>query len=252
VLVVAFGLCYALLAYIALPSFWAHRERQSKLAGMPMVTHKADGLPGDPLNVGVIGSREDVVKAMHQAGWDPADPVTLRTSLDIVGSVVLDRPYHDAPVSPLFVDGRREDLAFEKPDGQSADRRQHVRFWKVLENGAENRPVWLGAATFDRGIGFSHYTGQITHHIDPKIDAERDALASDLEKARMVQTVYQVSGVGPTLFGRNGEGDPYQTDGEIRMLVLVPGGKPNPMLPVTLPDPPLIDFKNRIWRQLGN
>ena len=35
--------------------------------------------------------------------------------------------------------------------GASADRRNHVRFWKVLEQGQENRPVWLGSATFDRG-----------------------------------------------------------------------------------------------------
>jgi hypothetical protein len=43
---------------------------------------------------------------MHSAGWYPADPITLRTSIEIVGSVVLDRPYHDAPVSPLYYNGQ--------------------------------------------------------------------------------------------------------------------------------------------------
>ena len=38
----------------------------------------------------------------------------------------------------------------------------------------------------------------------------------------MVQTTYNVSGVGPTLFGRNGEGDRYFTDGDIQICVLVP------------------------------
>ena len=38
------------------------------------------------------GVNEDVLRAMHEAGWFPADPITLRTSIEIVGSVVLDRP----------------------------------------------------------------------------------------------------------------------------------------------------------------
>ena len=62
----------------------------------------------------------------------------------------------------------------------SADRRNHVRFWRTLERGADGRPVFLGSATFDRGVGMSHYTGEITHHIAPDIDAERDLLIGDL------------------------------------------------------------------------
>ena len=66
-------------------------------------------------------------------------------------------------------------LAFEKPDGRSADKRHHVRLWLVLEKGTDGRPLWLGSVTFDRGgVGLSHDTGQVTHHIGPDIDAERD------------------------------------------------------------------------------
>ena len=123
---------------------------------------------------------------MQAADWFPADPVTLRTSIAIVGSVVLDRPYHDAPVSPLYYQGKKEQFAFEKPDGRSADRRHHVRFWQVLEKGTDGRPVWLGAVTYDRGVGLSRYTGQVTHHIGPDIDAERDLLMRDLTAAGML------------------------------------------------------------------
>ena len=80
--------------------------------------------------------------------------------------------------------------------------------------------------TFDRGSGVSHYTGQITHHIAPDLDAERNRLLADLTAAGMVTTLYQVSGIGPTLNGRNGGGDLYYTDGEIRMAVLAVGGQP--------------------------
>ncbi|MBZ6078082.1 LssY C-terminal domain-containing protein [Microvirga puerhi] len=239
---------YGLLAYVALPSAWSHYEHQRGLEGQPMLTHTGQGIPGDPLNVGLVGSQEDIVRAMHVAGWYPADPITFQTSLAIIGSVALDRPDPDAPVSALFYDGRREDLAFEKPVGSSADRRHHVRLWRVLARGQEDRPVWLGSATFDRGVGLSRYTGQVTHHIAPDIDAERDGLISDLVQAGMVEVRYQVSGIGPTLRGRNGEGDLYSTDGEIWIAVLVATGQRRLQPPDTLPSPALIAAKDAIWK----
>ncbi len=111
---------------------------------------------------GWLDSKEEVLCAMNAAGWYPADPITLRTSIEIIGSVLLDRPYRNAPVSNLYYLGRREDLAFEKPIGTSADRRNHVRFWEALKQGEEGRPVWLGSATRDMGVELSHDTGQVT------------------------------------------------------------------------------------------
>ena len=216
---------YALLAYLLAPLVWRHFERQPGLAGLEMTTRTTLGLPGDPINVGLEGSEEDVVCAMHAAGWRPADAVTLRSSLRIVGSVLLDRPYLDAPVSALRYAGRTQDLAFEKPSGVSARRRHHARFWKALDAGADGLPVWLGAAVYDNGVGLSHYTGQVTHHIAPDVDAERDLLISNLIGAKKVAETYSVSGAGPTLFARNGGGDPYFTDGEIAFAKLVPGCK---------------------------
>src|SRR5262249_2854789 len=141
------------------------------LAGRPMVARTAQGIPSDPINVGLVGDKADVLGALHAAAWYPADAITLRSSGEINGSIVLDRPYRDGPGRPLFYDGRREDLAFEKPVGASADRRQHVRFWEVLKGGQEGRR--LGSATFDRDVGLSRYTGQVTHHIALDVDAER-------------------------------------------------------------------------------
>jgi hypothetical protein len=245
-------IAYLLLAYIVLPALWSHHEHEPGLASLPMVTRTADGIPGDALNVGLVGSKDDVLSAMHAAGWYPADPITLRSSIEIVGSVMLDRPYHDAPVSPLYYEGKKEQLAFEKPEGKSADRRHHVRFWQVLDKGTDGRPVWLGSITFDRGVGLSHDTGQVTHHIAPDIDAERDLLIRDLSEAGMVQNVFQISGTGPTLFGRNGEGDPYYTDGEIDVATLVIDGAKRTEPPVTLPPPPLIALKDQVWHGVSD
>ncbi len=238
---------YFLLAYIVLPLFWRHNEHQRDLAALPMVTRTATGIPGDPINVGLVGSREDVLCAMNAADWYPADPITLRSSVEIAGSVLLDRPYHDAPVSHLYYNGKRQDLAFEKPVGNSADRRHHVRFWRAMERGQEGRAVWLGAATFDRGVGFSHNDARVTHHIGPDIDAERDLITVDLKTARVVQTIYEVAGIGPTIDGRNGEGDRYYTDGDIKIAVLVAGCNQRSQNIAVLENPPLVALKNLAW-----
>jgi hypothetical protein len=245
-------LLYTLLAYLALPALWSHFEHQKRLAELPMVTLTAQGIPGDPINVGLVGDNKDVLCAMQAAGWYPADPVTLRSSIEIVGSVMLDRPYRDAPVSNLYYLKRREDLAFEKPDGRSADHRHHVRFWKVLDQGDENRPVWLGAVTFDRSVGVSHYTGAITHHIDADIDAERKLFAADLEAAGMVEAKYQVTGIGPTMAGRNGGGDLYYTDGEVWILRLVEACQKRAGPADVLPSPIATELKDQLWKGVAD
>jgi hypothetical protein len=106
--------------------------------------------------------------------------------------------------------------------------------------------------TFDRGVGLSHYTGQVTHHIGPDIDAERDLLMRDLREAGMVEALFQISGIGPTLFGRNGGGDPYYTDGEIDIASLVVDGIKRAEPPATLPSPPLTALKDQIWRSVSD
>ncbi|MCS0501699.1 LssY C-terminal domain-containing protein [Ancylobacter mangrovi] len=235
-----------------LPRLWTHYEDQPGIRHLPMVTETKQGIPGDPIDVGLVGRQQDVIQAMIAAGWRPADPVTLKSSIDIVGSVLLDRPDPQAPVSPLFYDGRKQDLAFEKEVGRSADRRDHVRFWKVLERGEEGDPVWLGSATYDRGVGLSHDTGAVTHHIGPDVDAVRDLLIDDLKAAGVVRVIYQVTGLGPTLFGRNGGGDPYYTDGEIWFARLMPDGEKNPKPATIIAPPPSVGAKDAIWSAVAD
>jgi hypothetical protein len=111
--------------------------------------------------------------------------------------------------------------------------------------------VWLGSATFDRGVGPSRYTAQVTHHIGPDIDAERDRLADDLKTAKVVEAIYEVSGIGPTLAGRNGEGDPYYTDGEIKFSRLATGCNSTVETTAVLDNPPLVKIKNEAWKAIA-
>jgi hypothetical protein len=138
-------------------------------------------------------------------------------------------------------------MAFERPDGASADRRHHVRIWLTLDKGAEGRPIWLGSASFDRGVGVSHDTGQITHHIDPDLDKERDFVIDSLGAAGVLSQTYQVSGVGPTFDGHNGEGDRYFTDGEVTIGVVNVNALPTTAPPPMLPNPTVISAKQWVW-----
>jgi hypothetical protein len=125
---------------------------------------------------------------------------------------VRNQAYDTAPVSNLYVWGRRQDLAFQRAAGTSPKRRHHVRFWQSDEVTADGRPLWVGAATFDRSVGFSYRTWQVTHHIATDVDAERDRLADDLKRGGQLATVYQLAGAAPAQ-GRNGGGDRYHSDG---------------------------------------
>lgn len=221
VTIVVAAAAYLTLAYFAVPEFWTFRERRLR-APSAMVTRTSQGIPGDPINIGFVGSHEDVIVAFATAGWDPADLLTLRTAVEIGTSVVLHRPYPDAPVSTLLYEGRRQDLAFEKPVGASANRRHHLRLWQTAEPYADGRPLWLGSASYDRGSGLSHDTGQITHHIGPDIDAERALVFSDLEHVGRIASTEVIAGIGATDHGRNGGGDHYFTDGKAWIGILHP------------------------------
>lgn len=211
---------YLLVAYLVMPLFNKEKVRHNEaLANNPRLTHTASGLPGDPLNLKLVGSEEEVLLAMLAAGWDPADPLTFRSSVRIALDTVLRKPDDQAPVSNLYLFDRKEDLAFEKPVGHSPRQRHHVRFWRMnlLENG---RPVWMGAAAFDTGVELSRTTGEITHHISSDVDAERDLLLADLAKANHLLATPWIEHYHEERQGRNGGGDPWHTDGRLAIVVL--------------------------------
>lgn len=220
--VAALCLAYIGVAYVAAPEYWSLKNLGVGEPPAEMVTRTKQGIAGDPVNVGIIGTQNQVFEAFALAGWRAADALTLKTAIEIGESVLLGRPYPDAPVSTLLFEGRAQDFAFERPVGTSADQRHHVRFWRVNGFDVDGRPLWVGSASFDRGVGLSHDTAAITHHIGPDIDAERDLLMSQLSAAGAIASTSQISGVGQTDKGRNGEGDPYVTDGEATIGALRP------------------------------
>jgi hypothetical protein len=212
---------YLLVAYVVVPLGWRrYSARHPSLDDVPGITLAANGIPGDPLNVALIGTEVQVGAILTRAGWFPADPLGLRSDLQIAVDTVLKRPDDQAPVSNLYLFGRKEDLAFEKPVGNSPRKRNHVRFWRTDKADPDGRPVWIGSATYDERVGFSHTTGQVTHHIAPDVDAERDRLFQDLKETGDLSETYAVDGFHETLKGRNGGGDPWYTDGRLYVGVI--------------------------------
>src|SRR4051794_28948073 len=207
---------YLVLAYLLMPALWVrYAKRHPALDDLPDITYTHDDHPGDPINVALIGSEDDLKAIFKSAGWFAADALGVRSDLKIAADTVLKRPYDDAPVSNLYLWKRKEDLAFEQPVGDNPRERHHVRFWKSAAVDELGRPLWAGSATFDQRVGFSHTTGQITHHIAADVDAERNHVFETLKGTGELVLTETIADFHKTRQGYNGGGDPWHTDGNL-------------------------------------
>jgi hypothetical protein len=207
-------LLWLALAYGELPHLWSNHEHKKLRRNDEIISYTSQDIPADPINLRLIGDTRAIRCAFARGGWALADPLSARSALGIVESVVLQRSYPQAPVSSLYFEDRLQDLAYEKDEGLSAHRRHHVRLWQV---GATQ---WLGAATYDRGVGLALFTLQVTHHIGPKVDFERDSLGAMLQTSGARFEGSSPSRVPANRRQRNGGGDPYITDGMVKTYSL--------------------------------
>lgn len=241
---VAIALVYTATHWIA-PTLFSHFEHAPELAGLPKRTTTAHHAKGDPINIAIVGTEAELEAAMRAAGWVAATRANRASDVAIAKSVLLNRPDPTAPVSQLYLFGRVQDFAFEREVGRSARSRHHVRFWLAKDITHDSRPVWLGDATFDVRPGVTS-TLAPTHHIAPDVDQERDTVVANLIKADRVDTLFTVSGMGIRVVSHNGGGDRFDTDGELDVVILSPGGAPSTHT-YTLPEPSIVATKNRIW-----
>jgi hypothetical protein len=158
-----------------------------------------DGFASDPINIGIIGTRQQLIGAMKEAGWDIADRHSLKNLLRQVTSTLLRQAYKTAPMSALFLFGRKQDIGFELVRDNKPGHRHHVRFWattfdkdrqlsvrsihwlpRELKHHEDDKLLWLGAASRDIGFAFIRHNAQITHMIHPNTDRERDLITRHL------------------------------------------------------------------------
>jgi hypothetical protein len=232
----ALGATYAIAAYIILPYSVRmglkilHRKR------LPQYTITTDGLPGDPVNLALIGTFEQLRAAFASAGWVEADRLGPKSSWHMVRAFVLNKPYPRAPFSTLYLFGRAQDVGFEQAIDGSPRKRHHVRFWsKSLVHSAPDinsasfwinadRPagdecaMWVGAGTKDTGFSLARMTFQVTHSTDRDTNAERDYIIAALKSRAAIGdvTLYRA---GDQLITKHV--NHYVTDGEVAMAQLV-------------------------------
>jgi hypothetical protein len=214
---------WVLLAYLVLPRL--HRILTQLYVPDYFIgrTRTSDGLLGDPVNLALEGSAAQVHAAMQAAGWTRADEITLASGWRIVTSTLRRRSYDEAPVSPLRLFDRQQDFAYQQEVEDNPAKRHHVRFWKcpdgwMLPGG--HRVDWLAAGTFDRAVGFSLFTLQVTHKIDANTDIERDHIVATLRASVPETRVVLIRDFSTGYHSRNGGGDSIQTDGDLPVVDL--------------------------------
>ena len=214
---------WVVVAYIALPRL--HRILTNIYVPNYFIgrTRTSDGLLGDPVNLGLLGDEEQIHAAMKQAGWTRADDLTFRSACRIVLSTVLRRSYDEAPVSPLMLFGRNQDFAYQQEVKGNPAKRHHVRFWRCPEGWllpGGHSTDWLAAGTYDKAVGFSLFTLQITHKIEENTDVERDHIVATIEDAVAESSVTVLADFATGYHSRNGGGDNIVTDGDLPIIDL--------------------------------
>ena len=212
---------WVLLAYLALPRL--HQIMSSLYVPDYYIgrSKTGDGILGDPVNLAWLGEEEDIHLAMQAAGWTLADEITLSSSWKIIFASVFKRSYPAAPVSPLYLFGRKQDFAYQQEVDGNPSQRHHVRFWKVPEGWKLPGGIqvdWLAAATFDKAVGLSLFTLQITHKIDENIDIERDHVVDTVREACTSVEVEVIPDATSAYHSRNGGGDRYKPMAACRLL----------------------------------
>jgi hypothetical protein len=205
--VLALGLTYGIAAYVILPRavLMGLKILQRKL--VPRFTITGDGLPGDPVNLVLIGTLQQLRAAFAAAGWSGADRLGIASSWRMMQAFVFNSPYPTAPFSTLYLFGRGQDLGFQKAIDNSPRKRHHIRFWALSLARAEGtvgtasfwlntdrppddaRVLWVGAGTKDTGLSWTKLTFQVTHATDSDTNAERDYIVAELRNHRVIVDV---------------------------------------------------------------
>lgn len=234
--VLALAATYGLAAYIVLPRIVHMGLKILQRKRVPSFTITADGLPGDPVNLVLTGTLQQLNAAFKLAGWSGTDPLSLASTWRMVRAFAFNSSYPTAPFSTLYLFGRGQDVGFQKAIDNSPRKRHHIRFWALSLAYAEadlgkasfwlntDRPPdearvhWVGAGTKDTGLSLTRLTFQVTHATDSDTNVERDYIVDELRKNEVIGEVNSIK-AGQRLPSEHV--NHYITDGEIAAARLV-------------------------------
>ena len=189
---------------------------------LPRYTETIVGKAQEPISFIVIAQDDSAfLKYFQDAGWLVADAVGLHSTASLSKSVILNRNYPTAPMTPSFWNKQVHDFGFEKStSANSARARHHARFWKTDLRAAQGENIYVGTVSLDTGVKWL-----VTHQISPDIDTEREGLFVDLQNSGLIKDYKKIQMVRPVL-GENFSGDQFFTSGEAYVLYLK-----NPVVP---------------------
>jgi hypothetical protein len=200
---------HRILTRVYVPGYFIGRARTS------------DGLLGDPINLALRGQEAQVHAAMTRAGWTRADDLSLTSGRKILTSTLSRRSYTEAPVSPLLLFDRQQDFAYQQEVAASPSKRHHVRFWRCPEGWmlpGGYSVDWLAGGTYDKSVGLSLFTLQVTHKIEENTDIERDYIVETVTGASPEVEVEVIKNFSTGYHSRNGGGDLIITDGDLPII----------------------------------
>jgi hypothetical protein len=189
------------------------------LAQAPRRVKSKKGNEGGPVNLLLVGSREEVSAAFEKAGWTAAQDQNADSLWKTFEAVIKGKGYDAAPMSTLYLYGHPEEMAFEKMLN-TFTHRHHLRIWKAPTAAPDGRPIWLVVANHDNG--FDVRPGVISHSVDPRVDLERAKVGADLGMTGMVTAEELVSVSNPARSGLTATGGKWESDGRILVLDLRP------------------------------
>lgn len=187
------------------------------LSSAPQRSQSKDNKPGDPINLIFVGSAHDIEEAFRQVGWLEPKRKDGISIFDTARAVMHNEGYGAAPISDLYLYGRKEDMAFEKMLN-TFNKRHHLRLWQAPVQAPDGRPIWLGAATHDTGLDIR--PGVVSHATDPNLDDEREQIGADLVASGIVQATDLVSRPNPLTSGVTATGGDWHTDGRLLAVSL--------------------------------
>jgi hypothetical protein len=129
--------------------------------------------PSDLVNLLFLGSRGELDRAFHAAGWSRGERKSPMSLYRMYHALTRRIGYKRAPMNTLTLNGVPSDFVYQK-NLDTVQKRHHVRLWK--EPGRAD--VWLGAAAED--IAFRFELMHWTHSTASKIDNERAKVVNDL------------------------------------------------------------------------
>jgi hypothetical protein len=214
---IAIFVTYALGAYVLIPAILRVWRIIVPANHLPLYCVTPDGYGSDPLNIGIIGNRTQLIAAMTVAGWVVSDPRSLRNLAHGLFAILFKRPYQASPMSTLYLFGRKQDIGFEKLVTTKSGRghRHHVRFWATTYADIDTlspetihwydrrrQPrtanlLWVGAASRDIGITFVKHTLQLTHMVIPDTNSERELIVQQLTTTGPAETLTIIQLVSP-------------------------------------------------------